>query len=390
MPAGDYLKYKSILNLMLLYQPNRAKWLNFFPGFPDCGRGTAATGIFMGQRASFTAEGFLATLSGMKDASANADISPAPLPAPPELGVRLKSLAMANPVMTASGTCGYADEYAHFADLSQLGAFVTKSISKLPRPGNESYRVVETRAGMLNAIGLANIGLERFLREKVPILQRMGVPVIVNVPGWSIDDYADVAEKLDREVPVVAGIELNVSCPNVKNGLSFGTDPVRLAELVGQVRRRVSRATLIVKLSPNVADIAVTARAAVEAGADCLSLVNTFTAMVVDIEKGRPMLANGTGGLSGPAIKPIAVYMVHRVYSQVARAHNIPLIGMGGIQSWQDAVEFILAGASAVAVGTALFIDPSIPQQICQGLRGYLARQGKRSVQEIIGTLAGI
>ena len=313
--------------------------------------------------------------------------SPSTIPTP-DLSVRIKNLQMANPVMTASGTCGYANEYANFADLSKLGAFVTKSISKQPRPGNESYRVVETRAGMLNAIGLANIGLERFLAEKVPILEKMGVPVIVNVPGWSVEDYADVAERLDQQVPVVAGIELNVSCPNVKSGLSFGTDPLRLAELVGQVRKRVSRCALIVKLSPNVTDVALTARAAVEAGADCLSLVNTFTAMVVDIEKGRPVLANGTGGLSGPAIKPIAVYMVHRVYSAVAKAHNIPLIGMGGIQTWQDAAEFILAGASAVAVGTALFIDPSIPQQIVEGLGGYLRRRGKGSLREIVGTLA--
>lgn len=305
----------------------------------------------------------------------------------PSLAVRIGRLSLANPTMTASGTCGYADEYADFSDLSRLGAFVTKSISKLPRKGNESYRVIETRAGMLNAIGLANIGLERFISEKVPRLARMGVPVIVNVPGWCTEDYADVAERFDREIPVVAGIELNVSCPNVKNGLSFGTDPVRLAELVAAVRKRVHRCTLIVKLSPNVADVAVTARAAVEAGADALSLVNTFTAMVVDVEKGRPMLANGTGGLSGPAIKPIAVYMVHRVYSQVAKAHGIPIIGMGGIQTWKDAVEFLLAGATGIAVGTALFVDPASPQKIFDGLTAYLARKGKSSVQDIIGTL---
>ena len=305
----------------------------------------------------------------------------------PNLAVRIGKLTLANPTMTASGTCGYADEYADFSDLSRLGSFVTKSISKLPRKGNESYRVIETRAGMLNAIGLANIGLDHFLSEKVPRLEKMGVPVIVNVPGWCTEDYADVAAKFDQDVPVVKGIELNVSCPNVKNGLSFGTDPVRLAELVAAVRKRVSRCTLIVKLSPNVSDIALTARAAVEAGADCLSLVNTFTAMVVDIEKARPMLANATGGLSGPAIKPIAVYMVHRVYTQVAKAHNIPIIGMGGIQTWQDAVEFLLAGATGIAVGTALFVDPSIPQKICDGLGAYLLRKGKTSIQDIIGTL---
>ncbi len=308
-------------------------------------------------------------------------------PVAPSLAVRIGSLSLANPTMTASGTGGYADEYADFSDLSRLGAFVTKSISKLPRKGNESYRVIETRAGMLNAIGLANIGLDRFISEKVPRLEKMRVPVIVNVPGWCIADYADVAAKFDQDIPVVTGIELNVSCPNVKNGLSFGTDPVRLAELVAAVRKRVSRCTLIVKLSPNVADVAVTARAAVEAGADALSLVNTFTAMVVDVEKGRPMLANGTGGLSGPAIKPIAVFMVHRVYSQVAKAHNIPIIGMGGIQTWKDAVEFLLAGATGIAVGTALFVDPAAPQKICDGLTEYLKRKGKKSVREIIGAL---
>jgi dihydroorotate dehydrogenase (NAD+) catalytic subunit len=316
--------------------------------------------------------------------------SAAPAPAAvqtPSLAVNIGAMPLANPVMTASGTCGYADEYASYADLSKLGAFVTKSISKTPRKGNESYRVIETRAGMLNSIGLANIGLERFIADKVPRLARMGVPVIVNVPGWCTQDYVDVAERLDNEVPMVKGIELNVSCPNVKDGLSFGTDPVRLAELVAAVRKRIKRTTLIVKLSPNVADVAVTARAAVEAGADSLSLVNTFTAMVVDVEKGRPMLANGTGGLSGPAIKPIAVFMVHRVYTQVAKAHNIPLIGMGGIQTWQDAVEFLLAGATGIAVGTALFIDPAIPMKICEGLKAYLARKGKASVTEIIGAL---
>ncbi len=305
----------------------------------------------------------------------------------PDLAVCIGKLQLANPMMTGSGTCGYANEYGDFAELSKLGAFVTKAISKTPRKGNESHRIIETRAGMLNAIGLANIGLERFMSEKVPLLEKMGIPVIANVPGWSTDDYVDVCARLDAEAPVVGGLELNVSCPNVKNGLSFGTDPVRLAELVAAVRKQVKRCTLIVKLSPNVSDVAVTARAAVEAGADGLSLVNTFTAMVVDIEKGRPMLANGTGGLSGPAIKPIAVFMTHRVYTEVTKKHNIPIIGMGGIQTWQDAAEFLLAGATGLAVGTALFIDPAIPIKICDGLRDYLRRKGKSSIREIIGTL---
>ncbi len=304
-----------------------------------------------------------------------------------DLSVAIGRMRLANPLMTASGTCGYATEYADFVDLSRLGAFVTKSISKLPRQGNESYRVAETRAGMLNAIGLANIGLDRFLMEKVPLLEKMGVPVIANVPGWAAEDYVDVAERIDQEAAVIQGIELNVSCPNVKNGLSFGTDPVRLGELVALVRKRVRRCTLIVKLSPNVADMAVTARAAVDAGADCLSLVNTFTAMAIDIEKQRPVLANGTGGLSGPAIKPIAVFMVHRVYQQVAKAHNIPIIGMGGIQTWRDAVEFLLAGATALAVGTALFINPATPVDICDGIAAYLRRKGQAGVRGIVGTL---
>ncbi len=306
--------------------------------------------------------------------------------ATPSLAVRIGKMRLANPLMTASGTCGYANEYGDFADLTQFGAFVTKAISKTPRKGNESYRIVETRAGMLNAIGLANIGLEAFLRDKLPLLEKMHVPVIVNVPGWSIEDYVDVAAELDQQA-IVQGIELNVSCPNVKNGMSFGTDPVRLHELVAAVKKRVQRCELIVKLSPNVSDVAVTARAAVEAGATCLSLVNTFTAMAVDIEKQRPVLANGTGGLSGPAIKPIAVFMTHRVYTEVAKKHGIPIIGMGGIQTWQDAVEFLLAGATGLAVGTALFIDPNIPNQIAAGLRAYLGRKNLVDINQLIGAL---
>ena len=307
----------------------------------------------------------------------------------PSMAVSIGKLKLANPLMTASGTCGYANEYGDFTDLTKLGAFVTKAISKTPRKGNESIRVIETRAGMLNAIGLANIGLEVFLRDKVPVLRQMreaGVQIIVNVPGWCTEDYVEVSERLDQE-EVVGGIELNVSCPNVKSGLSFGTDPVRLHDLVSAVKKVVKRCELIVKLSPNVTDVAVLAKAAIDGGATCLSLVNTFTAMVVDIEKMRPMLANGTGGLSGPAIKPIAVFMTHRVYTEVAKKHGIPIIGMGGIQRWQDAVEFLLAGATGIAVGTALFLDPNIPVQIIDGLKAYLVRKGKRDISEIIGAL---
>src|SRR3954471_9669290 len=258
--------------------------------------------------------------------------------------------------MTCSGTCGYAFEYADFMDLSKLGAFVTKSITLEERAGNEPARIVETRAGMLNAIGLANVGLKRFLTEKVPLLRKMPCPVVVNVAGHSFDDYTETCAAMDA-LDCVAAVELNVSCPNVKDGLTFGTHPGRLKELTSQVKKVLPAKTLIVKLSPNVDDICTTAKAAIEGGADVLSLVNTFTAMSVDIHKRRPRLANVTGGLSGPAIKPIAVHMVSRVYRTVAKAAGGAAGGGGGAQTWQDAAEFLLAGATAVAIGTALFVE---------------------------------
>ncbi len=271
-------------------------------------------------------------------------------------------------------------------DLSRLGAFVTKSITLEERPGNEPTRIVETRAGMLNAIGLANVGLQRFLKEKVPLLQKMPCPVIVNVAGHSVDDYTSASAAMDS-LECVAGVELNVSCPNVKDGLVFGTDPKRLRSLVTEVKRVVPTKPLIVKLSPNVDDITATARAAVDGGADILSLVNTFTAMAVDINTRKPRLANVTGGLSGPAIKPIALHLVSRVYRSVAQSAEVPIIGMGGIQYWQDAVEFILAGASAVAVGTALFVDPATPNKIVDGLNQYLIEQKVDDLADLVGTL---
>src|SRR6476659_9323505 len=288
--------------------------------------------------------------------------------------------------MTCSGTCGYAFEYADFLDLSRLGAFVTKSITLEERPGNEPARIVETRAGMLNAIGLANVGLKRFLSEKVPLLRKMPCPVIVNVAGHSYDDYAETCAAMDG-LDCVAGVELNVSCPNVKDGLTFGTNPARLRELTAVVKRSLPHKPLMVKLSPNVEDITVTARAAVEGGADVLTLVNTFTAMAIDIHKRRPRLANVTGGLSGPAIKPIALHMVSRVWRSVARSAGVPIIGMGGIQNWQDAIEFILAGASAVAVGTALFVDPATPNRIVAGLAEYLQKTKVERVADLVGAL---
>ncbi|MGN6725583.1 MAG: dihydroorotate dehydrogenase [Tepidisphaeraceae bacterium] len=304
----------------------------------------------------------------------------------PDLSITLAGLKLSNPTLTCSGTCGYATEYADFMDLSQLGGFVTKSITRHERPGNEPTRIVETRAGMLNAIGLANVGLERFLTEKLPVIRTMPCPVIVNVAGHSTDDYVETCAAMDG-LGEVAAVELNVSCPNVKDGLTFGTDPSRLRELVREVKNVLPHKPLIVKLSPNVEDIVLTARGAIEGGADILSLVNTFTAMAIDIWKKRPRLANVTGGLSGPAIKPIALHLVSRVYRNIARSTGTPIIGMGGVQFWQDAVEFVLAGASAVSIGTALFVDPATPNKICVGLNDYLAKVGVERLSDLVGTL---
>jgi len=303
-----------------------------------------------------------------------------------DLSVNLAGLKLANPTMTCSGTCGYAFEYADFMDLSQLGAFVTKSITREERAGNEPARIVETRAGMLNAIGLANVGLARFMDEKLPLLQKMPCPVVVNVAGHSFEDYTQTVGAMN-DLDCVAAVELNVSCPNVKDGLTFGTHPGRLKELVGAVKATLPRKPLIVKLSPNVEDITQTARAAVEGGADVLSLVNTFTAMAIDIHKRRPRLANVTGGLSGPAIKPIALHLVSRVYRSVTRHTGTPIVGMGGVQTWQDAVEFMLAGASAVSIGTALFVDPATPNKICDGLREYMKKNNFTKLSDIVGAL---
>ena len=305
----------------------------------------------------------------------------------PDLSVDIAGVRLANPLMTASGTCGYADEYAEFVDMRQLGAFVTKSITPAARAGNEYPRIVETRAGMLNAIGLANVGLEVFLKEKVPRLAQLGMPVFVNVAGSKPADYVAVAEAL-ADVDVVRGVELNISCPNVgAGGIQFGVDASQVSEITSTIKKVCGKNILIVKLSPNVTDIAATAAAAVDAGADALSLVNTFTAMAIDVETRRAMLANRTGGLSGPAIRPIAVYMVHRVYTQVARKAEVPIIGMGGIQHASDALEFLLAGATGLGVGTAMFVDPACLVAIRDGIADYLLRHRHDSIKEIIGGL---
>jgi dihydroorotate dehydrogenase (NAD+) catalytic subunit len=308
---------------------------------------------------------------------------------PADLSVDIAGVKLANPLMTASGTCGYATEYEDFVDLRKLGAFVTKSITREPRLGNEYPRIVETRAGMLNAIGLANVGLDAFLAEKVPQLETLRLPVFVNVAGTRVEDYAAVAEALEQ-VDVVRGIELNISCPNVKaGGIQFGTHPEQVEKITAAIRGVCRKNVLIVKLSPNVTDIAETAAAAVQGGAQALSLINTFTAMAVDIARRRPILGNVTGGLSGPAVRPIAVYMVHRVYTKVAKAAGVPIIGMGGIQYARDAIEFILAGASALAVGTSLFVDPACIADITTGLAEYLDANAFNSVRDMTGAMEG-
>jgi dihydroorotate dehydrogenase (NAD+) catalytic subunit len=313
------------------------------------------------------------------------DVSSDPTP-DPRLRVNLGGLDLRNPVLTASGTCGYGPELADLLDYRRLGGFTTKSVTLEERPGNDPQRVVEVRAGLLNAIGLANVGLQRFLVEKLPFIRTMPTVVLVNVAGQRVEDYVAVAAALDEHA-CIAGIELNVSCPNVADGLSFGTNPVRLRQVVAAVRKELRRAKLVVKLSPNVTDIAELARAAVDGGAQILSLVNTYVGLSIDPDTWRPRLANVTGGLSGPAIKPLALYNVHRVYREVARPAGIPIIGMGGIQNAADAVEFLLAGAAAVAVGTTLFVDPTAPLKIAAGLAEYLTARGLPHVAALTGQL---
>jgi dihydroorotate dehydrogenase (NAD+) catalytic subunit len=304
-----------------------------------------------------------------------------------DTSVDFAGLRLANPVFTASGTCGYADELADFMDVNRLGGFITKSITWKPRKGNPTPRIVETDAGMLNAIGLANIGLDRFIAEKLPLIAKMSMPVFVNVAGELIEEYTAVVERLARE-KTLAGFELNISCPNVaKGGISFGRDPEQVREITAAVRAAAGDKILIVKLSPCVTDISVIAQAAVEAGADALSLINTFTAMVIDTETRTPVLANRTGGLSGPAIKPIAVYLVNKVYNEVAKPAGIPLLGLGGIRTASDAVEFLLAGASAVAVGTASFLEPDCAVRIIDGLETYCARHNMTRLADLVGSL---
>ncbi|MHC4210290.1 MAG: beta/alpha barrel domain-containing protein [Planctomycetota bacterium] len=274
----------------------------------------------------------------------------------PDLTVKLAGVELGNPLVAAAGTCGYVDELADVLDPAHLGAVVTKSITREPREGHPPWRLVEVPGGMLNAVGLANVGLERFLAEKLPAASAVGTVVIGSIAGNSIDDYREVAAAFDGQahLPIV---ELNVSCPNTADGLVFGEDPGRLRELLGEVRPALANTKLLVKLSPNVGDIKAMAEAAIDGG----------------------------GGLSGPAIHPIAGRMVHDVYRSVAKRAGVPLVGLGGVMTWQDAAELILAGATAVGMGTALYVDPRSPKKVLKGLARWVQRQGCAAVSELVG-----
>jgi dihydroorotate dehydrogenase (NAD+) catalytic subunit len=300
----------------------------------------------------------------------------------PDLSVKIGPLELKNPVLTASGTFGYGQEYLELVDPNLLGGIVVKGLSMEPRTGNPPPRIVETPCGMLNAIGLANIGLKTFLKEKLPTLQKLKTAVIVNIYGHSMDEYGAVAARL-KGVKGISAIEVNISCPNVeKGGMVFGTDPNVSARVTERVLKNSDK-PVIVKLSPNVTDICAIAMAVEKAGAHAVSLINTLTGMAIDIESRTPSLANISGGLSGPAIRPVALYMVY----QVTKVINIPVIGVGGIMDHRDALQFLIAGARAIQVGTANFVNPVITLDIIDGIKGFCAEQGIARIDELIGSL---
>ena len=299
----------------------------------------------------------------------------------PDLAVELAGIRLANPVIAASGTFGYGEEFARFVDLKRIGGIVVKGTSALPISGNEPPRLFPTPSGMINSIGLENVGVDSFVRDKMPFLRQAGCSVFVNVFGSSEDEYIEVVEKLN-ECAGIDGYELNISCPNTKHGgMVFGQSPELTRSLTTMLKSRTRR-SIIVKLSPNVTDIAVFARAAESAGADALSLVNTFVGMAIDVENRTPRISNVTAGLSGPAIKPVALRMVY----QAAQAVKIPIIGLGGIATAEDALEYLIAGARAIQVGTANFYAPETALRVVEGIRDYCARK-RLHLADLIGTL---
>ncbi len=295
-------------------------------------------------------------------------------------GIKLK-----NPVMTASGTFGYGEEFSPFIDLNKLGAMILKGTTLNPKMGNLPPRIIETPSGMLNAIGLQNTGVDALINEKLPELEKYHTPVIINISGNTIDEYIKIVKRLDQmsESKKIAGLEINISCPNVEHGgMLWGTDASLTYKVVNQIRK-TTNLPLIVKLSPNVTNIKEIARSAEDAGADAISLINTLVGMAIDINSSRPKLANIHGGLSGPAIKPVALWMVWQVYQTV----KIPIIGVGGIMRAEDAIEFIIAGAKAIQVGTANLVNPLASIEIIEGIQKYLIRKGKNDINELVGSM---
>lgn len=301
------------------------------------------------------------------------------------LEVEIGGIKLKNPVMTASGTFGYGQEYAPFVDLNKLGAMILKGITLKSKMGNSPPRVIETPSGMLNTIGLQNVGVEMLIKEKLPYLQKFNTPVIINVSGDTVEEYVELVRRLGEisEEMGVAGLEVNISCPNVKKGgMVWGTDAHSTYKLINSIRKATSL-PLIVKLTPNVTDIKTIAQAAEEAGADALSLINTLVGMTVDIDSHKPKLANVSGGLSGPAVKPVALWLVWQVFQTV----NIPVIGIGGIIKVEDALEFIIAGARAIEIGTANFVNPRVTIEIIEGIEKYLIENNIKDINELVGSL---
>jgi dihydroorotate dehydrogenase (NAD+) catalytic subunit len=303
----------------------------------------------------------------------------------PNLAVEIAGIKLKNPVITASGTFGYGKEFSPFIDLDKLGAMVLKGITLKPKMGNPPPRIIETPSGMLNSIGLQNVGVERLIKEKLPYLQKFSTPVIINISGETIEEYVGLARKLGEisKKMGVAALEVNISCPNVKKGgMAWGTDAKATYKIINSIRK-TTPLPLIVKLTPNVTDIKAIAQAAEEAGADALSLINTLVGMAIDIDSRQPKLANISGGLSGPAIKPVALWLVWQVFQTV----NIPLIGIGGIIKVEDALEFIIAGARAIEIGTANFVNPRVTIEIIEGIEKYLIENNMKDVNELVGSM---
>jgi len=303
----------------------------------------------------------------------------------PQMEVEIAGIKLKNPVMTASGTFGYGEEFSPFIDLDKLGAMVLKGIFLKPKMGNPPPRIIETPSGMLNAIGLQSVGVEMLIREKLPYLQKYNTPVIINISGDTIEEYVELARRLgevSKEMGI-AGLEVNISCPNVKKGgMVWGTDAKATYKIINNIRKATSL-PLIAKLTPNVTDIKIIAQAAEEAGADALSLINTLVGMAVDIDSRKPKLANVSGGLSGPAVKPVALWLVWQVFQTV----NIPVIGIGGIIKVEDALEFIITGARAIEIGTANFVNPRVTIEIIEGIEKYLIENNIKDINELVGSM---